>query len=133
MAKVHAGHADLDWGLELDGGGMLSAGIVVLISVSTNPRRRRRRRQPGDGRHCGRLHPVPQFPAQVGKEEHQMDTVPRPSWSSAVAISASPSSARLRMASCRLTSAVAAWKYGGYARTWRRPGGRGEAGRADDL
>jgi hypothetical protein len=37
VAEVHAGDADLDWGWKLDGGGMLSAGIVVLISVSTNP------------------------------------------------------------------------------------------------
>ena len=40
-----------------------------------------------------------------------MDTVPRPSWSSAAAISASPSSARLRMASCKLTSAVRNWAW----------------------
>jgi 3-oxoacyl-[acyl-carrier protein] reductase len=41
--------------------------------------------------------------------------------------------ARGRRRPRRRTRRTAAWEYGGYARIWRGPGGRGEAGRADDL
>ena len=41
----------------------------------------------------------------------QIETVPRPSWPSAAAMSASPSSARLRIASCKETSAVRYWAW----------------------
>ena len=41
----------------------------------------------------------------------QIETVPRPSWSSAAVMSASPPSARLRIASCKDTSAVRYWAW----------------------